>query len=331
MDYVRAYAINRTGVSYGSSKSFITLEAGGGNTVPVVTTNPVSAITATSAVCGGNVTSDGGLAITRRGICWSTSPHPNISTGQVADDNQNETGTYSCTMTGLTPNTTYYVCAFAVNDEGPGYGEEKTFTTIQENISNWLYYGDGIANDSWGLTNGGDDEWAVMFPSANLTPYFGTNITKVRVYINETGTYHMRIYEGGTTSPTTLRLSKYYEINSTGWMILLVNPGFNINTSANLWVSLSLSYEAGQFPRTASVGINEPNARWAKSNGGSWHDAFDHNGETDLCWTIQVYVTNEEDGEKGLEYELPLGSIPEERKIPTFAPKFGMETIRKHR
>lgn len=307
--YVRAYAINNVGIAYGASKDFTTLEAGSGNTVPVVTTNPVSAITATSAVCGGNVTSDGGTPIIRRGICWGTSPHPGINTSQTTDFHNNGTGSYSCTMTGLTPSTKYYVKAFAVNEEGVGYGEEKSFETVNQELSDWLYYGDGEVMTYWGLTNGGDDEWAVMFPSSDLSPYSGTNITKVRVYFYETGRYNLKFYEGGTSSPTTLKLSKSYDINSTGWKNLLINPGFSLNSSTNLWVSLSFSYEAGLYPRVAGDGINQPNARWAHSNGSDWHDAYDHNGGEDLCWIIQVYVTNEAKGGIVDEYELPLNVI----------------------
>lgn len=306
--YVRAYAINHTGISYGNSRSFTTLESGSGNTTPIVSTNPVSDIMATSAVCGGNITSDGGTPITSRGICWSTSPHPEPNVSETAFNDNNETGSYSCAMTGLSPNTTYYVRAFAVNDVGTGYGDERTFSTVQNELTGWLLYGDGDVESYWGLTNGGEDEWAVMFPSASLLQYTGTAITKVRTYIYVPGTYYLKFYEGGTTSPSSLKLSMYYNINTTGWKSLLVEPGLSLNTSKNLWVSLSLTYEAGQYPRVASNGINEPNARWAHANGGSWHDASEHNGGVDLCWIIQVYVTNEAKGEKGEEYELPLGS-----------------------
>src|ERR1035437_7609733 len=49
--------------------------------VPVIatlTTTAASAITATTATSGGNITSDGGAAITARGVCWNTSTGPTI-------------------------------------------------------------------------------------------------------------------------------------------------------------------------------------------------------------------------------------------------------------
>ena len=324
--YVRAYAINSTGISYGVSKSFTTLEANSGNTVPVVTTNPVSAITTTSAVCGGNVTSDGGLAITRRGICWSTSPHPVLNTGNAADNHQYETGSYSCTMTGLSPNTTYYVRAFAVNDKGTGYGEDKIFTTTQATTSGWLTYYDDSDLHAWGLTHGGDDEWAVMFPASDLVDYEGTFITKVHVYINVTGRYTLKIYEGGTNEPTSLKKSMYFDVSSLGWKNLLVNPGYSLNSAENLWVSLAFSYNEGQYPKAAGDGVNNPNARWDKSSSGLWYDVYDYNGQTDVCWTIEAYVTNEEDGDKGIDYVLPSGTSQTNDRIGKILPSKDLET-----
>lgn len=121
--YVRAYATNSVGTNYGEQKTFTTNSL----SKPTVTTNNVTNITQTTATCGGNVTADGGAAVTERGVCWSTSQNPTIS-GQHANSGTG-IGTYSINMTELTPNTTYYVRAYATNSVGTNYGEQKTFTT----------------------------------------------------------------------------------------------------------------------------------------------------------------------------------------------------------
>lgn len=318
--FVRAYAINRMGISYGSTKNFTTLASGSSITIPVVKTNSAGSITATGATCGGNVTSDGGSSIIRRGVCWSTSSNPVENTGQTAYHNNNTTGAFTCDITGLSPNTTYHFRAFAVNEKGIGYGEDKTFTTSQATTEAWLTYYDDSDLDAWGLINGGDDEWAVMFPASSLVPYSGTSITKVRAFFNVTGRYYLKIYEGGTTEPTTLKKSLYYDINSTGWTNLLVNPGYSLNTSSSLWVSLSFNYSAGQYPRCAGQGVNNPNSRWARANAGLWHDAYDHNGEVDLCWSIQVFVTNDAKDERGGELILPSKTAQENREASRLLP-----------
>ena len=100
--------------------------------LPTVTTTAVSNIAPTTAMSGGNVTADGGADITARGICWSTSQTPTISGNHTTDGTG--TGSFNSTMTGLTPNTIYYVRAYATNSEGTAYGEVVSFTTLQQNL-----------------------------------------------------------------------------------------------------------------------------------------------------------------------------------------------------
>jgi len=121
--YVRAYATNSVGTSYGNEQSFTTLDG-----LPVLTTSMVSGITATTATCGGNITSDGGFAVTARGVCWGKSPNPTITNAHTTDGTG--TGVFISNLTGLSPNTTYYVRAYATNSQGTSYGNEQSFTTL---------------------------------------------------------------------------------------------------------------------------------------------------------------------------------------------------------
>ena len=102
---------------------------GGGATeeLATVTTNNVTSITANSAICGGNVSSDGGNTITARGICWSTSQKP--TTEDDATYSGTGIGSFTANITGLEAGTTYYVRAYAVNSKGTAYGTQKAFTT----------------------------------------------------------------------------------------------------------------------------------------------------------------------------------------------------------
>ena len=111
-------------------------ETGGGGstaTLPTVTTNTVSGITATSATCGGNVTATGGANVTARGVCWSTSQNPTVSNSHTTDGSG--TGTFTSSITGLTANTTYYVRAYATNSAGTAYGEQRSFATTSGSSS----------------------------------------------------------------------------------------------------------------------------------------------------------------------------------------------------
>ena len=93
-----------------------------------VTISPVSNITEHTAVCGGEVLTDGGMPIIERGICWSTSHNPTISNSRTMDGAG--VGAFTSTINGLTAGTTYYVRAYAVNSVGTAYSGEISFTTV---------------------------------------------------------------------------------------------------------------------------------------------------------------------------------------------------------
>ena len=95
---------------------------------PTVSTAPLGSITTTTVLTGGNVSSDGGVVVTNRGVVWSTSPTPTISLSTKTSDGSG-TGSFTSSLSGLTPSTTYYVRAYATNSAGTGYGNEITFTT----------------------------------------------------------------------------------------------------------------------------------------------------------------------------------------------------------
>ncbi len=121
--YVRAYATNSVGTSYGDNVVFTTLAI----VAPTVATTVPSSITQTTAIAGGNVSSDGGAVVTALGVCYGTSPNPDL-TGSFTN-NGSGTGNYSSPLTGLTPGTFYHVRAYATNSVGTSYGADATFTT----------------------------------------------------------------------------------------------------------------------------------------------------------------------------------------------------------
>ena len=94
---------------------------------PIVNTNAILNINETSATVGGDVTSDGGDAVTGKGIYYGTSTNPE-TTGTKLQIGSG-TGTFSTSLTGLIEGTTYYVKAYAINSVGTAYGNEVSFTT----------------------------------------------------------------------------------------------------------------------------------------------------------------------------------------------------------
>ena len=122
--HIWAFAENEDERKYGQAITFTTLSVD----LPEVETGGIFYITPTAADCEYNILSDGGSPVTERGLCWGTEPSPNVD-GAHSTDGPAGIGTYWGTMNDLTPETDYYVRAFAINIAGIAYGNERTFAT----------------------------------------------------------------------------------------------------------------------------------------------------------------------------------------------------------
>jgi len=129
--HYRIKASNPVNVTYSNDMSFTS-----GLSAPQLTTTAISSILAFSASSGGNISSDGGVSVTARGVCWSTSQNPTIADSKTADGSGS--GEFTSNLNGLTENTTYYIRAYATNSAGTGYGDEisfRTFTAGSETVT----------------------------------------------------------------------------------------------------------------------------------------------------------------------------------------------------
>lgn len=124
------------GITIAYSCSTSSDENGNSNTtvVPSITTTTVSSIATNSAISGGTITSDGGASITARGVCWSTSPNPTVTLSTKTIDGTGF-GAFTSNIIGLATNTTYYVKSYATNSQGTAYGNEISFTTLQNSTT----------------------------------------------------------------------------------------------------------------------------------------------------------------------------------------------------
>jgi uncharacterized protein (TIGR02145 family) len=133
--YVRAYATNSAGTGYGTVVSFKTSAS-----LPIILTTATDKINQYSAIYGGVIKSNGGVNITASGICWSTNTNPVITDSKAI--NVANKDTFTCFISSLTPNTQYYVRAYATNISGTSYGDALSLVTKQE-IANMVEDNDG--------------------------------------------------------------------------------------------------------------------------------------------------------------------------------------------
>lgn len=270
--YVRAYAINSAGTDYGNQVSFLTSPG-----VPMLTSAEGTTITGTSAISGGNVTSDGGATVITRGICFATSANPTIANTTVVATGT--IGSFTCNLTGLTVNTTYYVRAYATNSAGIVYGNQITFTTLSATIPTVTTTSVTIFT-STSATLGGNvssDGYATVIERG---VYYGTSqnpeITGTKLQIsNGAGTFSTSLT---SLIPNTSYYIKAYAINIVGTSYgMLVSfttdpltvsdyDGNNYNTlriGTQLWMKMNLKttkYNNGDLIGTTSLDISSETA-----------------------------------------------------------------------
>jgi hypothetical protein len=162
---------------------------------PTVTTAAATSITTISAVLGGSVTADGGDAVTDRGVVYSTTnTTPAIGgSGVTQAANGLGAGTFSATISGLTPGTIYYVRAYATNSVGTSYGSVVSFTTPTTVVS--------IVRADPSPTNASQVRFTVTFAS----PVTGLTINNFSVSFNGlSGLSFASLTGSGTTYTVTV-------------------------------------------------------------------------------------------------------------------------------
>jgi uncharacterized protein (TIGR02145 family) len=119
--YIRAYASSGAGTSYGNQVTAILPPV-----LATVTTSPVIAINATTIKSGGNITADGGSPILFRGVVLSSRETPILE--NVFPSDGGGSGSFTCSVTDLDPDSVYYLRAYATNQIGTSYGKEFSFS-----------------------------------------------------------------------------------------------------------------------------------------------------------------------------------------------------------
>lgn len=260
--FVRSYATNSVGTSYGNEESFTTQSG----EISLITAAIKSTISYT-ATSGGTISSDGGAAVTARGVCWSTTPSPTISDSKA--EMGSGIGSFTCSLTGLTPHKTYYIRSYATNSVGTSYGDELTFTSLGViDIDGNVYPSVKLGTQEWMIEN---------LKTTKLND--GTsipNVTNSNEWVKLSTPGYCFLKNGGTVTKTNGAYYNWYTVNTgklapKGWHVpttnewttledYLISNGYNFDGSVfEDKIAKSLASQTGWFSSTNSgtIGYNQ--------------------------------------------------------------------------
>jgi uncharacterized protein (TIGR02145 family) len=280
--YIRAYATNSTGTQYGPQRSFTTTAA---VTLPALSTNTLSSITQNSAVSGGNITADGGAAVTSRGVVWSTSQNPTIASNSGRTTNGSGTGSYTSSLSGLSPGTTYYIRAYATNSAGTAYGQQRSFTTqsarqstptigtspVISIMQNSAVSGGNITADGGAAVTARGVVWStsqnptIASNSGRTTNGNGTGIyTSILTGLSPRTTYYVRAY-ATNSSGTHYGNQVNFTTQSARQSIPIPIPIPTISTSPVVSITQNSAVSGGNVTADGGAAVTSRGVVWSTS------------------------------------------------------------------
>ncbi|MBP7829551.1 MAG: S8 family serine peptidase [Kiritimatiellae bacterium] len=264
--------------------------------LPALTTLAVSNARPTSAMSGGNITSEGSSPVTQRGVCWSTNATP--TTNDTKTSNGSGTGSFSSTLTGLTPGRAYYARAYAVNASGVEYGSAVGFSAdCFTNAPSGLATGsvsDASFTASWSTLDGASGYRLDVSTNASFQASGGSasdlffseyiegasNEKYIEIYNGTGGNvdlsgYALVLFANGATTPTTSNILS----------------GTITNGTVVIYRNSSATNALGTANSAVNFNGDDALALWKRSSS-SWVDIFGRIGEDPgTAWTAGSHST----------------------------------------
>lgn len=142
--HFRAYAkLSDGSIIYGNNISYTTV----GSSTALVVTDAATNILANGFTLNGEVIQEGNSPATARGFVWGRSPNP-ILTNNLTTNGSGK-GKFQAIISGLIPNTTYFIRAYCINNQVVTYGnsiEVKTLASTTAEFGNFVKVNGGTFN-----------------------------------------------------------------------------------------------------------------------------------------------------------------------------------------
>lgn len=234
--HVRIKSSNQIATVYGEDVQFTT------QAKPDLMTVSITNTTTTSALITCNIISNFGLPISESGICWGMSEDPTISDNIIINATP-ACGYYIINITDLTPNTIYYLRAYAINSIGTGYGNGlklKTFSGTMMDSDGNTYFTVDIGEQTWMAENLKTTKYndGTAIPLVADNEQWGNLLTPAYCWFQNDyptyGTAYGALYNWYTVKTEILCPTGWHVPTDNDWTILenyLVNNGFNYDGS----------------------------------------------------------------------------------------------------
>ncbi len=301
--YIRAYASNTEAVSYSPQRNFTTLTHGSSNVSAIAPTVSITSLTTelsgsnASISIIANLEYEGSSKVKQHGFTWSTSTDPNIddaNDSKVLLGNKEEIGTFSTTINGLSPNTLYYIKAFATNDEVNRYSLQQTIVTANTNVisGNYLELEGASLNFGAVAVNSTHKKKVLL----NNTTGNSITITSVSLPSGYTTDWSGGVITALSGKEITI---SYNPINSTSYNgNLIFNHALGSYSSPILGSARVSNYNAITGNTLTSAGNTNPYSLWANGNN-SW--VLDYSDDK-----IYVYNLSNSNRENEKEFSLTI-------------------------
>jgi len=320
--YIRAYARNREGISYGMVVSFTTVAI----KVPGASLNGVSDITHNSVTIRGVINYDNSNENIERGLCWTIeSRDPTINDSKIVDDIKG-TGYFSYVISGLSPSTAYYIRAYGINEAGVGYSSTRAIRTYDGTTidsEGKVYYTTRIGNQEWMETNLN----TTKFNNGDLIPTTDPVTLDIRGF---TDPLFQWLYDRSVGSIEDYgRLYTWHVATDTrgicpvGWHVPTISDWTDLmnfyggeNIVSDFFISgYNYSWDSHWLYGGGFPGFNESRAGYRSDEG-----YFNQRHSSGRHWSTTEYSSRE-------SYAIVIGTWGEQVNISTFNKNFGL-TIR---
>ena len=165
----------------------------------------------------------------------------------------------------------------------------RAFADVGDTIS---YCGNSAFQTRIGVNNTTSTVyWGVMFPATQLAGRDSIMSVEMFMTPNDTGVYHLTIYEGGTTAPQTQLLTQTYTLNSSflttaGYVSFTLGSHVAIPANQNIWIIFDNT--DALYPASACAYVGNSNSNWLSLDGASWSHCGTEVGLTqDFSWLIK--------------------------------------------